>query len=306
MSRGATNLDVSPKRSGQGQDPGGASPIIVLGAGRSGTKMLRSLLVASPDMVCFPKEINYIWRHGNRSFATDELPPDLARPEVARYIRRRFDRFARAHGGRRVVEKTCASTLRVDFVRAVFPHAVFVHLVRDGRAVAESAMRRWQTPNPVRYLIQKARWVPPLDVPYYAWRYLTYRLRRNRDTTSAYQSWGPRFEGMDAAVRTRSLVEVCGLQWLACVRATSEAVSRLPPSQAVTIRYEDLVANPLEVGERLYDRLDMPFHPQSRDFARAEIHTGNLEKWQQRLSAEDMDKLLPLIGDELAGLGYLE
>ncbi|HUT60609.1 MAG TPA: sulfotransferase, partial [Phycisphaerae bacterium] len=120
------------------------SPIIIIGAGRSGTNMLRDMLTAFPGVGTWPcDEINYIWRHGNARYATDEFPPELARPRVRAYIRRAFDRLAARRGLSHVVEKTCANSLRVQFVRAVVPEARFIHIVRDGRDVAVSAVQRW-------------------------------------------------------------------------------------------------------------------------------------------------------------------
>jgi hypothetical protein len=277
--------------------------VVIVGAARSGTKMLRSIVASNPETVSFPREINYIWRHGNRDFPTDELTPEFARPEVVRYIRSRFERFAAGRPGARIIEKTCANSLRVRFVHAVFPEAKIVNLVRDGRAVAESALRRWSTPNPVRYLIEKARWVPISDVPYYAWKYAGYRLGAVRGS-GAYSSFGPRFAGLDDLVRDLSLIEVCGLQWRACVRSADEGLKALPGDQTITIRYEDLIADPLEVSRDLFDSLGLRLHTDSRRHIESEVHSGNLEKWRQRVSPADLDLLMPHIEDELRRQGY--
>jgi len=54
-------------------------PIIIVGAGRSGTNMLRDLLAQLPEFSTWPcDEINYIWRHGNRGFETDEFTREMA------------------------------------------------------------------------------------------------------------------------------------------------------------------------------------------------------------------------------------
>src|SRR5262245_2527282 len=102
-------------------------PVIIIGAGRSGTNMVRDLLTALPSCATWPcDEINYIWRYGNATFPTDELTAEHARPEVVRYIRRQFGHLARTTSAKWIVEKTCANSLRVDFVRAVVPEAKFI------------------------------------------------------------------------------------------------------------------------------------------------------------------------------------
>lgn len=279
-------------------------PIIIVAAGRSGTKLLRGILASHPEVVCFPREINYIWRHGNASFPTDELRPEHARPGVIRYIRNRFDKLGASRGGQQVVEKTCANVLRVDYVHAVLPDAFIVHLVRDGRAVAESARRRWLASPEPRYLWEKARWLPWSDVPYYAWRYLRYQWGRLGSNQRAQTSWGPRFAGLDELVREKTLIEVCGLQWKVCVQAACAAMERVPPEQTLTVRYEELVTKPMAVSEQIFDRLRLAFTPQSRDHIENEVHQRALSKWRENLSEDELQLLLPLIESELSRQGY--
>lgn len=280
------------------------SPIIVVGAGRSGTKLLRGVLASHPEVVCFPREINYIWRHGNTRFPTDELKPHHARPKVVDYIRGRFEDLRVSRGGARVVEKTCANVLRIDFVHAVFPEACIIHVVRDGRAVAESARRRWQAPPDPRYLLEKARWIPVSDMPYYFVRYLYYQLGRLGSGKTVQTSWGPRFTGLDELVREKTLIEVCGLQWSTCVQAAHVAMKRLPPEQAITVHYEDLVSDPLSTAEWVFQRVQLAFSPESRHYVNREVHRDNLGKWQANLSDEDLRLLVPLIQTELTKQGY--
>jgi hypothetical protein len=273
-------------------------------AGRSGSKLLRGILASHPETVCFPREINYIWRYGNADFPTDELKPEHARPEVVQYIRERFKTLSVRHNGARVIEKTCANALRVDFVRAVLPEASIIHLVRDGRAVAESARRRWKAQPDIRYLLEKLRWVPPCDVPYYAWRYLRYQLGRLRSVQGAKSSWGPRFSGIDALVREKTLIEVCGLQWKACVQAAEPALRRMPPHQTLTVRYEDLVAEPVGSASRLFEHLKLTFTAECRKYVEQNVSAEYVDKWEERLTERDLRLLMPHIESELRRQGY--
>ncbi len=279
-------------------------PIIIVAAGRSGSKMLRSIIGSHPDVAYFPREINYIWRHGNTTFPTDELRPEHARPEIARYVRKRFWQFGRSRGAKRVLEKTCANSLRVEFVHAIFPEAIIIHLVRDGRAVAESARRRWLARPELKYLLEKARWVPVQDIPYYGVRFLKFQIKRVNNHSKAPASWGPRFEGLDELVREKSLIEVCGIQWRVCVEAAEAALSRLPAHQVLTIRYEDLVRSPLDVSAQVFDRVGLDFATESQAFIQDFVTTSNLDKWRQRLSDEDVRLLSPHIETTLERFGY--
>jgi hypothetical protein len=280
-------------------------PIIITGAGRSGTKLLRSLLACAPETAVFPREINYIWRHGNIDFPTDELTPEQAQPDVRTFIREQFVKLARNREGRRIVEKTCANTLRLDFVHTIFPEAIIIHLIRDGRAVTESARRRWQARPELRYLLEKLRWVPVRDILHYGLRYLRYQLGRLQgNNNGAQSSWGPRFTGLDRLVAEKELVEVCAIQWRACVQAAEASLRRLPQEQTLTLRYEDLVADPAGVARQVYQHVGLNFTDACANFARQKVHSGNLEKWRQRLSTEDLHLILPHIETELQRHDY--
>lgn len=277
------------------------APVLVVGAGRSGTNLLRDVLCCFPGFATWPcDEINYIWRHGNRAAPTDELTAADARPEVVAYIRRAFDRQRRRAGGDTVVEKTCATTLRVAFASRVVPEARFVVIVRDGRDVTPSAMRRWTAGLDVRYLARKARFVPVGDLPYYALRYARSRVARRRDPQGRLSTWGPRFEGLDAAVRERPLAEVCALQWSRCVEtADAQLAAAVDPAAVHRLRYEDLVADPRHEVDRLAGFLgasapaDLPA-----------IRSGGVGAGPATLAADELAAVQDVAGATLSRLGY--
>jgi hypothetical protein len=266
--------------------------------------MLRAVLASHPDVVCFPTEINYIWRYGNRKIDTDELEPSHARPEVVDYIRRQFKELSKKFDSEIIVEKTCANSLRVNFVHSIFPDARIVHLIRDGRAVAESALRCWKGRPSGRYLLKKARWIPLRDIPYYAFRYMRYQLGRfNRDDTNQ-SSWGPRFARLDELVKEKALIEVCGIQWKVCVQSAELAMGQLPSDQAITIRYEDIVGSPLSTVGRLFEKIDLTFTLECEDYVMRTVTAAHLNKWQRELSGQDLRMLMPHIEKELLQHGY--
>jgi len=87
--------------------------VIIIGAGRSGTNMLRDMLTSLPDFATWDcDEINPIWRHGNIGWPNDEIPPENATTKVDDYIRRAFTSIwkAKKQPGY-VVEKTCANSV---------------------------------------------------------------------------------------------------------------------------------------------------------------------------------------------------
>ncbi|MCB1475009.1 MAG: sulfotransferase [Rhodobiaceae bacterium] len=226
-------------------------PLVIIGAGRSGTNMLRDTLTAIPGWATWPcDEINLIWRHGNTNWPDDAIPPaaaGAARP----YVRRAFDRIQRATTASVIVEKTCANSLRVPYVDSIIPEARYLYLVRDGRDVTLSAMRRWTAGIEPAYLLRKLRFAPPGDIPHYALRFLENRWHQMRSTSRRQALWGPRFPGMNSYAAAHELVELCARQWAECVLASDAAFSVMPQEKMFAIRYEEFVSDPGQILERL-------------------------------------------------------
>ena len=78
-------------------------PIIVLGAGRSGTTALAEVLRHHPDVAVW-EEPKHIWRFGHAYRPHDVLTAADATPRVKRYIRDQFTEFLRASGRTRFAE----------------------------------------------------------------------------------------------------------------------------------------------------------------------------------------------------------
>ena len=280
-------------------------PVIVIGAGRSGTNMLRDMLTQLPGFGTWPcDEINYIWRHGNRAFPTDEFSVEMARPEVVQYIRRAFDRLAARENLGHVVEKTCANSLRVGFVHRVVPEARFIHIVRDGRDVAASAAQRWTAPLDVPYLLRKARFVPPSDLPYYGGRYLLNRVARLRSSEKKLATWGPRFERMQEVLATQELPVACALQWQRCVEAADAQLAALPSEQVIQVRYESFVTDPAPELDRIVRFLEYPVTEDMVRAALAVVRVGKQKSWRNTLGEDMGAKVSVSVGATLYKFGY--
>lgn len=279
--------------------------VIIVGAGRSGTNMLRDVLCRLPGWGTWPcDEINYIWRHGNVSVPTDELTAAQARPDVRRYIRRAFRKIAQAQSVEGVIEKTCANALRVSFVHAVVPEAKFLHIVRDGRDVVASAMKRWSAPLDLPYVLRKGRYVPASDLPFYAARYFRDRLQRARSDDGWQAPWGPRFEGMQKALRENTLVEVCAHQWQRCVEKAAADLAQLDPAQAYQVRYEDFVQAPVHHLANICTFLGVETDSVSLPALVDVVNPSSVGRGLRDLSAEDVLAVERLAGSTLHALAY--
>ena len=278
---------------------------IVIGAPRSGTNMLRDVLTRLPDIGTWPcDEIPYIWRHGNVSVPHDEFSRGMARPEVRHSIRRRFERLARSQGIGHVVEKTCANSLRVEFVHEVVPDAKFVVIVRDGVDAALSASRRWTAPFDLGYTMRKVRFVPPTDAPRYALQYARNRLRQLTASDDRLATWGPVFEGMQEAARTHTVEELSMLQWKRCVDRTDEALPTIPDDQVIRLSYETFVHEPRKELERVTSFLGVPATDAEIEAAVRDVSARNVGKGRDRVDEGTRARLVALASETLARHGY--
>jgi hypothetical protein len=271
-------------------------PVIIIGAARSGTNMLRDALTRLDGVATWPcDEINAIWRYHHCAFPSDELPAHEATSDVRHYVRAAFRSLADRTRARWIVEKTCANSLRVDFVKSVMPECKFVFLVRDGRAVVASAMKRWQAGLDVRYILRKACAVPLPDVPFYAVRFARHRLYRALSRDRRLPSWGPRFAGIDRWVATRSLAEVCAQQWSECVLKAAAAFARVPSSTFCAVRYETLVASPTQELARIASFLEIPTCAEQLSRLAQGVTDQGVAKWRTDSCAEAVVSIEPLV-----------
>ena len=221
------------------------NPIFIIGAGRSGTNMLRDAICSFEEFDTWPcDEINYIWRHGNIKKENDRFTADQINSSIKKYIQKQFDRIEQKSQVEYVVEKTCANSLKIPFINEIFPQAKYIFIVRDGKDVAASAKKRWKASLEIKYLSKKAKFVPVADLPYYGIRYLKNRIKKTFSKDKQLAFWGPIYPNMDQDLKNSTLAEVCAKQWKACVETAYYDLKKLHKDQVYFIRYEDFVQNP--------------------------------------------------------------
>ena len=283
-----------------------SSSVILVGAPRSGTNMLRDVLTSINGVSTWPcDEINYIWRHGNVGYPSDEIPAERANPAVKNYIQQRFSDIQEKYSANVVVEKTCANSLRVTFVDAVVPSAKYIFIYRDGIDATGSAKERWTAKLDIPYLLEKVRFVPKADLPYYAVRYFWARIYRLISSEKRLAFWGPKLDNMQEILQKHSLNEVCALQWQRCVDKADEALSAMPEGKVIRVCYEDFVQQPGKELGRILEFLgkDVP----EADIAEAvkDVSPRSLGKGRKALGESEVANLEKLVGDSLKRYGYL-
>jgi hypothetical protein len=273
-------------------------PVIILGAARSGTKMLRDVIAKHPVFDRVPYDINFIWRLGNESVAHDELNPEILTPRSIHRIQKKIAGFHKE--GEFLIEKTVSNCLRVSFVDTIFANAKYIFLLRDGCDVVESSYRQWVAPTDWSYLIEKARSFPFMDAPGYALKYLRNMLKNHESGT--HRTWGPRYKGIDEDVATKDLFEVCALQWFLSVEKARSSLEQIEPSRKLIVRYEDFVRQPRQQLVNISAFLGIDSLPYENHSVLSLIRPENIGKGWHRLTHHQQQMLRPLTRQVFAEL----
>lgn len=202
---------------------------------------------------------------------------DLTEVDVTPWLADRFGRFfsSRAEAqGRDVFLHKFTGWPRAGFVHAVFPGARFVHVVRDGRAVANSWLQMpwWQG-----HLGPGAWHFGPLPPDY----------------ADEWEASG------------RSFVLLAGLAWKLLIDAFGRARAAVPSDQWLDVRYEDVVADPQGRIDEILDFIGLARNPAfDRQLARYRFSAGRTEAYRADLGAADRDLLDASLAGHLARYGY--
>lgn len=276
--------------------------IVIIGAARSGTKMLRSALATATGAGVVPYDIGYVWRAGNERLRDDVIAPGQLDQRGRELIQRFVDGYA-AGAPPVVIEKTVGNTLRVPFVASVFPDAKYIHLLRDGVDVVESARRQWTAGSDWRYIAAKARHVPLRLAPRFGAGYAASLGARMFSRDRRVGSWGPRYPGMEGDLRTEDLLVVCARQWRESVLAATRAFEdlRFPVYE---VRYEDLVSDSVPVLRKLTEFLEVPAAADDIVAAAETVRGDRVSSGRAALLYEELAMLVPEFAGILAGLGY--
>ena len=285
------------------------TPVIIIGAGRSGTNALRDALTWLPGFATWPcDEINPIWRHGNLDWPDDQIPPERATPAVRQSIRKAFWQIWRQQGKPQfVVEKTCANALRVPFVDSILPEARYINIVRNGFDIVASARKRWrgelEIPS-LPYYVAKARYAPLSDLPRYAISALKNRFAIKLGRQEHFDSWGPRFSGIDD-LPDMPLDEIVARQWAACVSSSERAFESMSPTRVFQLRYEDFTRDPHTALTKIMDWLETSCDENALISASSSVRSSSVGKGRVDAAATS-DAVKSVLGPIMRKYGYFD
>lgn len=162
---------------------------------------------------------------------------------------------------------------RIGYLHAMFPDAKFVHIARDGRAVANSMLHvefwwGWRGPENWR------------------WGMLSPELQ---------QEW---------EAHGKSFAALAAIEWKLMMQAHEAAVARVPAGSVLDIRYEEICEDPVGHIRDIIAFCDLPWNDDfERRVGRANIRNTN-DKWRRDLNARQQADIESVLADALPRYGY--
>jgi hypothetical protein len=259
-------------------------PLILLSAPRSGSTLLFETLSQAPALFTIGHESH---RHieslpglhpATRGFESNRLDARDATPDIVAGLKRNFAQSLRDRDGRppapgsavRLLEKTPKNTLRVGFMRGVFPDARFVYLYREPRAVLASMIEAWESGRFGTYP-NLPGWTGP------AWSLLL------------VPGW--------RALAGRPIEEIVAHQWATTTMTVLDDLERVPRDAVHAVRYDDLVAAPAPTVRGVCDFAGLAW---DRDLgalphSRHTLSAPDPDKWRRHEAA--IERVMPRVAD---------
>jgi hypothetical protein len=280
-------------------------PVIIIGAPRSGTNMLRDLLCDFDGVATWPcDEVNYMWRYGNAHYPSDALPEAKATKKIQRYIVKQFDWVANKYNATIVVEKTCANSLRIPFVNKIINDAKYIFIIRDGVDTIGSSISKRKANLDLKYIIKKIRFVPIFDIPFYAIQYFSNRIKGLISSDKGLKYWGPKLNNISNLVEQNSLSKICSMQWKECVENSEKNLSVMSKDQVLTVYYEKLVNDPFLEIKKIISFIGLEVSDEKILFTIKGISSSSVGKGQDTLTSNDIIDIESIIGEILKKHGY--
>jgi hypothetical protein len=110
---------------------------------------------------------------------------------------------------------------------------------------------------------------------------------------------------MEQALQTKSLAEVCALQWQRCVQRSEEDFREIPAERLHRLRYEAFVNDPVHGLAQLADFLGVELTPDEINDIVGSVSGGSVGKWRRGLVDSDQERVERLLEPTLHYYGYV-
>jgi Sulfotransferase family len=277
-------------------------PILLFGNFRSGTTMLQKVIATHSEVVSLYEPVG-LWLYADPGRSHDEFDEKDATDKVKRYIRNQFLKYQQQHGNRIIVEKTPHNILRIPYVRAIFPEAHFLYIVRNPLSFVSSVELKWQQPATRKRIVKRLKTTPVTQLQHYVKRFLNQQWN-NRILQRKYLSiWGPRYKGIQEDLKTEDLMTVIARQWSRSSSKAERELALFEEGRVLKLRYEDFVQNPLSDMDRICAHCGLQMTSEMAKTVREMVKTDRKLKWQ-RFEPAVLAQILQELYEEMQRHGY--
>ena len=202
---------------------------------------------------------------------------DLTADDLTPWMKERFYNFFHQHYkkyGKPAFIHKYTGWSRIGFFSDIFPEAKFIHIVRDGRAVASSWLQmRW--------------WGGYEGIDNWLWGPLSDADREEWDDSG------------------NSFVTLAGLSWRMLMDSYDHSSSALEEDRYLMIRYEDFLKSPVEQMERVlkFSGLEWTKSFESQ-FNRFDIRKSRQRAFEKDLTSGQLKALEKCLSEKLNKYGY--
>jgi len=268
-------------------------PIIVVGCSRAGTTLVYKTLSESQEIGSLQRETHDYWTGlhplADKHWDTHALDAGDASPDERDGVSRYFYSWTGKH---RWVDKNNQNGLCVPYLRSLFPDAVFVFVKRSPGDNLNSLIEGWRKPE------EFATWSNDLPA-----KVAVENGQLNQWCFFLSDGWR---NYVNAPVE-----EVAAFQYAAINRAILDARAGIPAGQWVEVFYEDFLRDPVATFRQVFEGCGLAFDSRLQahcaevlDIPYNAFSEIRLDKWKDGRNREKIERVLPLVSDVAAEMGY--
>ena len=251
-------------------------PIFIVSAPRSGSSLLFETLMRAPGLFTIGGESHLVFERivklnpGFREYDSNRLTATDADPKTAQLVKEGFLATLRDRGNQRIppgtrairmLEKTPKNALRIPFLNAIFPDALFIYLYRDPAENMSSILEAWKSGHFVTY--------PNLpEWPGLQWSLLLIPHWRQ--------------------LRGKPVEEVAAAQWSCANQCIMDDLAQISATRVCSLSYTELMADPQAQMKKLCQFAGIEWDQDLRGQLPHSQHTltpPDPEKWRKNAAA---------------------
>lgn len=209
---------------------------------------------------------NFQWERGGDITPRRRTPDDISKEEIIK-IQRAVHTVMKKQGKKRFLSKY-TDFPRMKYLMKAFPNARFIHIVRDGRAVAAS----YQTK------IEKNKWNTWNEKEWWA------------------SGWPDQWQ-TNWRENGSMMLGFVAYQWKFFVSEILKDAKSIPSGQYIEIKYKDIIDSPLDTFNEIFDFSSLSPCPKV-DWYLRNINLGDMnKKWMNKYTRDEKEVLNSIISE---------